>query len=56
MLEGTSTKHAPWHIIPADHKWVRNYHIARIVEKALEKMDLTWPPASDPKLLKMRFD
>ena len=29
MLGPTSTKHAPWHIIPADHHWVRDYHVAR---------------------------
>ena len=38
-LERCSTKHAPWRVIPADHKWRRNAIIARIVRGALEEMD-----------------
>lgn len=38
-----STKHAPWHIIPANHKWYRDYVISRIVVKAMEEMNLSWP-------------
>lgn len=51
MLTGTTTRHAPWHVIPADAKWVRNYHIARVVCNALEGMKLKWPKAADPKLV-----
>ena len=35
--------HAPWHIIPADHKWYRDYVIAETVANALENLKLTWP-------------
>jgi len=38
-----STHYAPWHIIPANRKWYRDYLIARIVVKALEGMNLRWP-------------
>src|SRR4029450_4557519 len=31
MLERCSTAQAPWHVIPADRKWVRNAVIAKIV-------------------------
>ena len=31
----TSTEHAPWHIIPADHKWVRNYILSHILVATL---------------------
>src|SRR5829696_8128462 len=37
MLNRCSTKWAPWHIIPADRKWVRNAAIATIVKATLEK-------------------
>ena len=38
-----STHYAPWHVIPADRKWYRDYVIAKTVVKALEGMKLTWP-------------
>ncbi len=34
---------APWHIVPADQRWYRNYHVAQIVLKTLEDMNLTYP-------------
>ncbi len=34
----TSTKTAPWYIIPSDHKWVRDYCVARIVRDTLKAM------------------
>lgn len=42
-LNRCSTPWAPWHIVPADRKWVRDYVIARAVLDALEKMKLSWP-------------
>lgn len=55
MLAGTSTDHAPWYVIPADRKWVRNYHIARLVAGALEAMKPEWPKVADEKLLKEKI-
>lgn len=43
MLEKCSTKHAPWYVIPANHKWFRNLAVSQIVEKALDDMDLKMP-------------
>jgi PPK2 family polyphosphate:nucleotide phosphotransferase len=55
MLDRTSTKHAPWHVIPADHKWVRSAAIAAIVRKTLEDMDPRYPAADwDPKQYKVK--
>lgn len=34
----------PWHIIPVDDRWYRNYCIAKIVVETLEAMDLKYPP------------
>src|SRR5690606_39237747 len=39
----TSTEAAPWHVIPADKKWYRNWAVATIMVDTLEAMDLTWP-------------
>jgi PPK2 family polyphosphate:nucleotide phosphotransferase len=50
MLEKCSTAWAPWHVIPADHKWARNAAIAAIVRETLEDMNPQYPkPAWDPK-------
>jgi PPK2 family polyphosphate:nucleotide phosphotransferase len=43
MVERTSTDHAPWHVVPADHKWYRNWAVATILVGVLEHMDLRWP-------------
>lgn len=45
MIEGTDTKHAPWHVIPADHKWYRNYLISKTIVDALEGLDMKFPKA-----------
>jgi len=46
-LSATSTKWAPWHIIPADHKWVSRAMVARIVTTAIESLDLQYPEVPD---------
>jgi PPK2 family polyphosphate:nucleotide phosphotransferase len=43
-IERTTTKHAPWYVIPSDHKWFRNLAISEIVADELEDMKLTLPP------------
>jgi PPK2 family polyphosphate:nucleotide phosphotransferase len=43
MLERCSTPHAPWHVIPADRKWVRNAIVAASVRATLEAMDPHYP-------------
>jgi polyphosphate kinase 2 (PPK2 family) len=40
----TSTKHAPWYIIPADHKWFRNLAISQIIADTMDEMGLQLPP------------
>ena len=43
-LEKTSTRHAPWFVIPSNHKWFRNLAISQIVADTLEEMGLKLPP------------
>ena len=43
VLSRCSTKHAPWFVIPSDHKWFRNLAIARIVVEHLEALDMKFP-------------
>jgi PPK2 family polyphosphate:nucleotide phosphotransferase len=46
-ISATSTKWAPWHIIPADHKWVSRALVARTVTNAIESLDLRYPEVSE---------
>ena len=48
-LRATSTDHAPWYVIPANHKRHRNLMIAKLLMKTLREMKLKAPPA-DPAL------
>lgn len=43
MLEHTSTEVAPWQIIPADHKWYRNYVVSMILIDVLDHMNPQHP-------------
>ncbi len=45
-LSRCSTDHAPWFVIPSDHKWFRNLAIARIVVEHLEGLRLKFPKPS----------
>src|SRR6266536_2133335 len=43
VLTKTSTKHAPWFIIPSNHKWFRNLSISQIIARTMEEMDMQFP-------------
>jgi PPK2 family polyphosphate:nucleotide phosphotransferase len=50
ILEHTSHKHAPWFVIPSDHKWFRNVAISAILVETLQHLKLKYPdPTFDPK-------
>lgn len=42
-IRETSTKDAPWYVIPADRKWYRNYAISTIARDTLENLDMHFP-------------
>jgi PPK2 family polyphosphate:nucleotide phosphotransferase len=44
VLRKTSTSYAPWHVVPADHNWVRNLAVAKILLSTLEDLDPKFPP------------
>jgi len=46
-IKNTSTKSAPWFIIPADEKWFTRYLIGNIICSELKKLDLAYPEISD---------
>ena len=48
VLRATSTRHAPWYVVPADHKWFLRTAVASIITEHLEEMDPKYPePASE---------
>ena len=56
-LSATSTKNAPWFVIPADNKWFARLAIASIIYRQFDKLDLSYPTVSDAQreaLLKVK--
>jgi PPK2 family polyphosphate:nucleotide phosphotransferase len=43
ILRHTSAKHAPWYVVPADHKWFGRVVISSAIVSAMEKLDLRFP-------------
>ena len=42
----TSQTHAPWYVVPADHKWFAQALVADVIVQALEDLDLSFPTLS----------
>ena len=53
-LTETSTQVAPWYVVPADRKWVRNVAVAELLVASLRTMDPELPPA-DPELKSLQI-
>ena len=45
-ISNCSTKHAPWYVIPSDHKWFRNFAVAEVTIRTLEGLHMKYPKAS----------
>lgn len=43
MLSHTSTKHAPWYVIPADQKWLTRMAVADITVRKLASLPIEYP-------------
>ena len=55
-ISRTATDHAPWYVVPADHKWHRNLVVAEIIAATLAELDpRTPPPRVDLKDIHRRF-
>lgn len=55
-LSRCSTKHAPWFVIPANHKWFRNLAVSQIMVEALERLRSTFPePTVDIEDIKRKY-
>ena len=49
MLSHTSTRAAPWFVIPADHKWFTRLAVAAITWQTIRDLDLAFPAVSAEK-------
>lgn len=55
-LENCSTKHAPWYVIPSNHKWFRNLAVSKIVEETLLDLKLQLPaPTVDLNQIRQQY-
>src|SRR6201984_1983978 len=54
IVRHTSTPFAPWHVVPADHKWFARVVIGSAIVSALESLDLHFPRADKASLREFR--
>jgi hypothetical protein len=54
MLSATSTDWAPWHVIPADHKWFARVAVAAVLVNTLVELDPQFPMVSDEARLALQ--
>jgi PPK2 family polyphosphate:nucleotide phosphotransferase len=47
MLSATSTQHAPWYVVPADHKWFLRVAVAAVLVNALAQIDPAYPTVGE---------
>jgi PPK2 family polyphosphate:nucleotide phosphotransferase len=47
MLRNCSTEEAPWYVVPADHKWYRNWVLSDTIVRAMEKLDMKYPKGAE---------
>lgn len=52
-ISATSTKHAPWYIIPADHKWYMRYAVSQVIVESLEAIKMSYPVLSKEQQAKL---
>jgi PPK2 family polyphosphate:nucleotide phosphotransferase len=50
VIRHTSTKLAPWHVVPADHKWFARVVIGSTIVAALDRLDLKFPTVDKAEL------
>src|SRR5215831_12553854 len=48
-IRATASKHAPWFVVPADHRWFTRLVVAAAIVEAVERLDLTYPKVDAEK-------
>ena len=54
MIRHTSTEEAPWHVIPADHKWFTQMVVAKTIVRVMQRLDLKYPAVEGDALKQMK--
>ncbi len=55
MIRHTSTEEAPWHVIPADHKWFTQMAVAKTIVRVMQRLDLKYPAVEGEALKQMKL-
>ncbi len=55
MICQTSSRHAPWHVIPADHKWFMRAAVSAVVVEALASLQLKYPEVKPRERKELRL-
>lgn len=42
-INATSSPHSPWHVVPADRKWVRDVYVSAVLVNALGQLKMRYP-------------
>jgi PPK2 family polyphosphate:nucleotide phosphotransferase len=50
MIRHTSSRHAPWYVVPADHKWFTRLVVVSAILDALSELDLAFPRAEPGRM------
>jgi len=55
-ISKTSTKYAPWYVIPSNHKWFRNLAVSNIIVDTLKSLDMKLPaPSVDIEKIRQQY-
>ena len=46
-IDRCSTKHAPWYVVPADHKWFRNWLLSDTIVRTMRKLHMQYPESPE---------
>ncbi len=49
MIRHTATEHAPWYVVPADHKWFTRLVVAEAIIETLDSLRLGYPKVDEAK-------
>ena len=53
-IRNTATAHAPWHVVPADHKWFAWLMVAAVIGDTLQRLDLRHPVVAGKALAEIK--
>lgn len=48
LLAASHTPEAPWYVLPSDHRWLRDWLVASLLARELERLHLDWPDSPAP--------